>query len=66
MHATTAIKIGGHKSERMHGRYNTVEHEVLRRAVFQLATYQANTVITLDAVASGAETASACLSSSRP
>ena len=47
MHATTAIKIGGHKSERTHG-------------------YPANTVITLDAVASGAETASACLSSSRP
>lgn len=66
MHPTTAIKIGGHKSERMHGRYNTVEPEDLRRAVSQLATYQANTVITLDAVASGAETASACLSSSRP
>src|SRR6478672_11287925 len=64
--ATTAMKIVGYKSERMHRRYNTVEPEDLRRAVSQLATYQANTVITLDAVASGADTVSARLSSTRP
>jgi integrase len=64
--ATTAMKIVGHKSERMHRRYNTVEPEDLRRAASQLATYQANTVITLDAVTPCAETISACLSSTRP
>jgi len=36
--ATTAMKIVGHKSERMHRQYNTVEPEDLRRAVSQLAT----------------------------
>jgi integrase len=64
--ATTAMKIVGHKSERMHRRYNTVEPEDLRRAVSQLASYQANTVITPDTLASGAETLSPCLSESRP
>ena len=64
--ATTAMKIVGHKSEHMHRRYNTVEPEDLRRAVSQLASYQANTVITPDALASGAETASPCISSVRP
>jgi len=58
--ATTAMKIVGHKSEHMHRRYNTVEPEDLRRAVSQLASYQANTVITPDTLASGAETASPC------
>ena len=46
--ATTAMKIVGHKSEHMHRRYNTVEPEDLRRAVSQLTSYQANTVITPD------------------
>ena len=64
--ATTAMKIVGHKSERMHRRYNTVEPEDLRRAVSQLATYQANTLITPSETASGTEHASACLSSARP
>jgi len=64
--ATTAMKIVGHKSERMHRRYNTVEPDDLRRAVSQLATYQANTLITPDAVASGAENVSAGFSKSRP
>lgn len=64
--ATTSMRIVGHKSERMHRRYNTVEPEDLRRAVSQLATYQTNTVITLDAVASRAETVSTCLSYARP
>jgi len=64
--ATTVMKIVGHKSERMHRRYNTVEPEDLRRAVSQLATYHANTVITPGPVAFGDENISACISSSRP
>jgi len=53
--ATTAMKIVGHKSERMHRRYNTVEPEDLQRAVSQLAAYHANTVITPEALAGGTE-----------
>ncbi|HET9378499.1 MAG TPA: site-specific integrase [Chthoniobacterales bacterium] len=64
--ATTAMKIVGHKSERMHRRYNTVEPEDLRRAVSQLAAYQANTLKTPAAVATGAGNVSACLSNTRP
>lgn len=64
--ATTAMKIVGHKSERMHRRYNTVEPEDLRRAVSQLASYHANTVITPETLASGAETVSHCSSKARP
>jgi integrase len=64
--ATTAMKIVGHKSERMHRRYNTVEPEDLRRAVSQLATYQANTLITPGSVASDTEHVSAYISSARP
>ena len=44
--AATAMKIVGHKSERMHRRYNTVEPEDLRQAGSQRASYHANTVIT--------------------
>lgn len=62
--AMTAMKIVGHKSEHMHRRYNTVQPEDLRRAVSQLASYQANTVITPASVASGAEHVSS--SSMRP
>ena len=64
--ATTAMKIVGHKSERMHRRYNTLEPEDLHRAVSQLATYHANTVITPGPIASGAENISACLPNVRP
>jgi integrase len=64
--ATTAMKIIGHKSERMHRRYNTVEPEDLRRAIAQLASYQANTVITPELLASGAQTVTHCFSSMRP
>ena len=64
--ATTAMKIVGHKSERMHRRYHTVEPGDLRRAVSQLASYQANTLITPDTLASGGETLSPCLSNLRP
>jgi integrase len=52
---TTAMKIVGHKSERMHRRYNTIEPEDLHRAVGKLAMYQANTLITPAAVAVGGE-----------
>ena len=64
--ATTAMKIVGHKSERMHRRYNTVEPEDLRRAVSQLASYHANTLITPDAVVSNAQSVSPCFSNVRP
>ena len=64
--ATTAMKIVGHKSERMHRRYNTVEPDDLRRAVSRLATYHANTVITPEPLVSDSAAASACLSSMRP
>ena len=66
MDATTAMKIVGHKSEHMHRRYNTVAPEDLRRAVSQLASYQANTLITPDTLASGGETLSSCPSNVRP
>lgn len=64
--ATTAMKIVGHKSERMHRRYNTVEPEDLRRAVSQLSAYHANTVITPVTLAVGSEEISPCFSSTRP
>ena len=64
--ATTAMKIVGHKSERMHRRYDTVEPEDLRRAVSQLATYHANTLITPGGLAVGAANVSDCISSLRP
>ena len=64
--STTAMKIVGHKSERMHRRYNTVQPEDLRRAVSQLASYQANTVITPGSVTSAGKNVTACLSNTRP
>jgi hypothetical protein len=64
--ATTAMKIVGHKSERMNRRYNTVEPEDLRWVVLQRGSCHANTVITPDTFASGVETVSPCLSSARP
>jgi len=64
--ATTAMEIVGHKSERMHRRYNTGEPEDLRKAVSQLAAYHVNTVITPEVVAVGSENISACFSSERP
>ncbi len=56
----TAMKIIGHKSERMHRRYNTIEPEDLHRAVSKLASYHANTVITPAAVAAGTENLTSC------
>lgn len=56
--AATAMKIVGHKSDRMHRRYNTIEQEDLHRAAAQLHAHRANTLITLDRVAVGEETIS--------
>jgi integrase len=46
----TAMKIVGHKSEKMHRRYNQIAPEDLRNAVTKLSTYKANTLITPDLV----------------
>jgi len=56
----TAMKIVGHKSERMHRRFNTIEPEDLHKAAAKLHVYRANTVITPDQLAAGAENISAC------
>lgn len=51
----TAMKIVGHKSDRMHRRYNTIEPEDLHHAAAKLHAYRTNTLITPEAVAVGAE-----------
>ena len=51
----TAMKIVGHKSDRMHRRYNTIEPEDLHNAAAKLHVFRTNTVITPDPVAVGAE-----------
>ena len=56
----TAMKIVGHKSDRMHRRYNTIEPEDLQRAAAQLHAYRTNTVITPDLLAVGAEDLTPC------
>ena len=55
----TAMKIVGHKSDRMHRRYNTIEPEDLHKAAAKLHTFRANTVITPELVTVGAEIVSA-------
>lgn len=40
----TALKIVGHKSDRMHWRYNTIEPEDLHRAAAKVHVYRANTL----------------------
>ena len=52
------MKIVGHKSDRMHRRYNTIEPEDLHNAAAKLHAYRTNTVITPGAVAVGAEVVS--------
>lgn len=42
----TAMKIVGHKSEKMHKRYNSVSEADLRQAAKRLDSYHSNTVIT--------------------
>jgi len=56
----TAMRIIGHKSDRMHRRYNTIEPEDLHQAAAKLHSYRANTVITPAPLAAGAENVSAC------
>jgi integrase len=56
---TTAMRIVGHKSDRMHRRYNTIEPEDLHKAADKLHVFRANTVITPEPVAVGAEIVSA-------
>jgi len=55
----TAMKIVGHKSDRMHRRYNTIEPEDLHKAAAKLHVFRTNTVITPGHVAVGAEIVSA-------
>ena len=55
----TAMKIVGHKSDRMHRRYNTIEPEDLHNAAAKLHVFRTNTVITPGPVAVGAEIVSA-------
>jgi len=55
----TAMKIVGHKSDRMHRRYNTIEPEDLHQAAAKLHMYRTNTLITPGAVAVGEENVSA-------
>ena len=54
----TAMKIVGHKSDRMHRRYNTIEQEDLQKAAQRLHNYMANTVITAEPVAVGSSSLS--------
>ena len=52
------MKIVGHKSDRMHRRYNTIEPEDLHQAAAKLHIYRTNTLITPGAAAIGAENVS--------
>jgi len=51
----TATKIVGHKSDRMHRRYNTIEPDDLHKAAAKLHLYKTNTLITPAVVAAGTE-----------
>ena len=55
----TAMKIVGHKSDRMHRRYNTIEPDDLHQAAAKLHTFRTNTVITPEPIAVGVESVSA-------
>ena len=55
----TAMKIVGHKSDRMHRRYNTIEPEDLQKAAAKLHSFRINTVITPEPFAVSAESVSA-------
>ena len=54
----TAMKIVGHKSDRRHRRYNTIEPEDLYKAATKLHLFRTNTVITPEPIAIGAESVS--------
>jgi len=49
----TAMKIVGHKSDRMHRRYNTIEPQDLHEAAAKLHMFRTNTVITPEPVGLG-------------
>jgi integrase len=49
----TAMKIVGHKSDRMHRRYNTIEPQDLHQAAAKLHSFRTNTVITPEPLAVG-------------
>jgi integrase len=51
----TAMKIVGHKSDRMHRWYHTIELEDLQRAAAQLHAYRTSSVITPGPLVVGAE-----------
>ncbi|WP_413935148.1 tyrosine-type recombinase/integrase [Nitrospira sp. BLG_1] len=55
----TAMKIVGHKSDRMHRRYNTIEPDDLHKAAAKLHTFRTNTVITPEPGTVGVESVSA-------
>lgn len=55
----TAMKIVGHKSEKMHRRYNSVSEEDLTKAAGKLNVYLSNTLITPIGTSHQASTASA-------
>ena len=56
----TAMKIVGHKSERMWQRYNSIEEKDLLRAASRLNTYfEANTVLTPAGLSASADSVSA-------
>ena len=54
-----AMKIVGHKSDRMHRRYNTIESHDLHNAAAKLHVFRTNTGITPAALAVGADIVSA-------
>ena len=49
------MKIVGHKSDRMHQRYNTIEPEILHNVATKLHVFRTNMVITPGPVAVEAE-----------
>ncbi len=55
----TAMKIVGHKPDRMHWRYNTIEPEDLHKAPAKLHVFRTNMVITPGPVAVGTVTVDA-------
>ena len=56
----TAMKLVGHKSEQMHRRYNQITPDDLKSAATRLATYQANTLMTLANSSAIGHNATAC------
>src|SRR5688572_395352 len=54
----TAMKIVGHKSDRMHRRYNTIEPQDLHQAAAKLHSFRTNTVITPEPLAVGSASVS--------